>query len=119
VFWGLSVLWSCAIFWVSSQPGSQIPGGWFPEVGHFSEYLVLGGLLYGALGAGKPQRRAILVAVAIASLYGITDEFHQSFVPTRTPDVADWAMDTLGAAFGAAIAHGLAILRARSARSAE
>ncbi|MCX5731999.1 MAG: VanZ family protein, partial [Deltaproteobacteria bacterium] len=34
---------------------------------------------------------------------GATDEFHQSFVPGRNADVADWMADTLGAAAGAAI----------------
>ena len=37
-----------------------------------------------------------LVAVALASLYAVTDEFHQSFVPGRMCDPADWLTDTLG-----------------------
>lgn len=46
----------------------------------------------------------VLAAVVIASLYGITDEFHQSFVPGRMSDPADWFTDTCGAALGAAVA---------------
>ena len=42
--------------------------------------------------------------MALASLYGATDEFHQSFVPGRDSDVLDWVADTLGAALGAASA---------------
>ena len=33
--------------------------------------------------------------------YGISDEFHQSFVPGRTPDVLDWLADTSGALLAA------------------
>lgn len=46
-----------------------------------------------------------LAAVAIASLYGVTDEFHQSFVPDRACDPVDWLVDTAGAALGAVIAR--------------
>ncbi|MDR0991105.1 MAG: VanZ family protein [Propionibacteriaceae bacterium] len=39
-------------------------------------------------------------AVVLASLYGVTDEFHQSFVPGRSPDPKDWMVDTIGAICG-------------------
>lgn len=32
-----------------------------------------------------------------ASFYGVTDEFHQSFVVGRQADVWDWLADTIGA----------------------
>jgi VanZ family protein len=41
--------------------------------------------------------QAFVATVVFASLYGITDEFHQRFVPGRTPDVLDWVADTTGA----------------------
>lgn len=74
---------------------------------HFTEYLIFGVLLVLAarrtwpmLGWGK----LALVAVVFASLYAVTDEFHQSFVPGRMCDAADWLTDTLGAALGASAA---------------
>jgi hypothetical protein len=117
VFWGLAVAWAGVIFWLSSQPGSQLPGRFPSEVGHFSAYFILAALLYAALRADGRQGRAILFAIVIASVYGISDEFHQSFVPARTPDVADWVMDTFGAACGAVVVHALSTLRARKASS--
>jgi VanZ family protein len=33
----------------------------------------------------------------IASLYGASDELHQSFIPGRSPEIGDWVADTLGA----------------------
>lgn len=72
---------------------------------HAAEYAVLGGLLVPALRAvGLRPRVALLAAVVIASAFGASDEFHQSFVPGRSADVADWVADTLGAAVGALVA---------------
>ena len=43
----------------------------------------------------------VALAVACASLYGVTDELHQYFVPGRACDPADWLVDTCAAALGA------------------
>jgi VanZ family protein len=34
--------------------------------------------------------------VAAGSLYGVSDEIHQAFVPGRSSDVLDWMADTAG-----------------------
>jgi VanZ family protein len=91
------------IFWFSSRSGSQIPGR-FSELGHFGEYFIFGALLYWALRLSGRRDIAAAAALIVASLYGMSDEFHQHFVPTRTPDVMDWGVDTLGAACGILIA---------------
>lgn len=101
--WGLVSGWAAVIFAFSAIPGSNVPGS-YGSLAHFIEYAVLGGLLYFAFRCDQPRATALLLAVAGASLYGITDEFHQSFVPMRVPDVRDWAMDTLGAIAGATTA---------------
>jgi len=36
----------------------------------------------------------------IVSLYGFTDEFHQSFTPGREPRIRDVIIDTIGGALG-------------------
>ena len=63
--------------------------------------------LYSVLGAalawGRARSGASLahvVLLAIGALYGMTDEWHQMFVPGRQPDVADWIADVLGVAIG-------------------
>jgi len=43
----------------------------------------------------------VLLATVITSLYGATDELHQSFVPERMADIRDWVADTLGGLLGA------------------
>ena len=41
--------------------------------------------------------------VALGALYGISDEFHQIFVPERTAEIADAVCDFFGSAAGAAV----------------
>ncbi len=66
--------------------------------------LVYGGLaafVVRALAGGWRQRvtwTTAIVAMLIAVLYGVSDEFHQSFVPNRQSDVRDVVADTVGAA---------------------
>jgi len=108
--WVAVTLWAAAIFTVSARPGSTLPGG-FSVQGHLGEYFVLGALLFWALSARRPEWDAVVLAVILASLYGVTDEVHQHFVAMRTPDVTDWGLDTLGAFLGAMTAYGLVRLR--------
>ncbi len=97
LLWAACAAWAAAIFAVSSVPGSRIPGK-YGEVAHFTEYAILASLLYGALRVDNSPARSAWLALAVASGYAITDEFHQSFVPLRTPDPIDWLTDTAGAA---------------------
>lgn len=92
------------IFTFSSvpDPGGP-PGGMSDKSAHFLAYAVLGASLIRALAAGgvsetTPQR--MLAATLLATLYGITDELHQAFVPGRTPDWRDVVADMAGAAGG-------------------
>ena len=43
---------------------------------------------------------AVLVAIVISSLYGVSDEYHQLFVPGRTFDVFDMLADAIGSVVG-------------------
>lgn len=99
-----ALAWMGAIFGLSSLPGSAVPGR-FGTLAHFVMYAVLGALYLIALPTPRQRWRAVIVAVALASLYGVTDEFHQSFVPGRTPDVVDWLVDTAGATTAAIALH--------------
>jgi VanZ family protein len=102
--WAIVIAWATAIFLVSSVPGSELPGFLPPEIGHLGEYFIFGGLLYLALRVDLTAGRALVLAVLIASAYGVTDEFHQRFVVMRTPDVYDWVLDTVAALAGAWLA---------------
>lgn len=78
-------------------------------VGHLLEFCALGAALANALRWHVPRGRAAALAVAAASLYGVTDELHQLLVPGRSCDAADWLVDTVAAALGALIVY--AVLR--------
>ncbi len=48
--------------------------------------------------AARPllARRAAPIAFVVAVLYAVSDEFHQSFVPGRYPDIRDILVDAAG-----------------------
>ena len=66
---------------------------------HLTEYFILSILLVRALRAGERgwSLRWALWAVAIAAGYSALDEFHQSFVASRTASPWDSLIDTVGA----------------------
>ncbi len=110
--WLPALVWAGVIFALSALPGSNLPGGWSVE-GHLAVYAVLGVLVWFALGGSASGIRGVVLAIAIASAYGITDEFHQSFVPQRNPDVLDWLTDTVGATIAVVSAYAIATRRAK------
>lgn len=119
--WLPAVAQMAAIFAASSiQNLGELPGGVSPDFGHFVGYALLGGLLARALAdaraAGLTTRVAALAWLASA-VYGATDEFHQSFVPGRTPDVNDWLVDIAGAAVAVVACRALAAAIARRRQS--
>jgi VanZ family protein len=93
-----------AIFVASSLSQlPSLPGGLTNHTGHFVGYALLGALLLRALAharwSGVTRYTAILAWLGSVA-YGITDEMHQAFVPTRTPALDDLAADAIGAAVG-------------------
>ena len=104
------ILWALVIFTFSSFPTPPVPrlGIRFEDKW---QHLVA----YGLLGylAGRAfffqnryfflSRRPILMAVLFGVLYGISDEFHQYFVPGRFTDIYDVIADGIGALLGAGL----------------
>jgi len=95
-----------AIFLVSSQPGDQLI---LPELLNFDKFWHL--LEYGILAVAclfachqarhHSQTAIALGVVLFATLYGVSDEFHQSFVPLRDASLGDVIADFLGATIAA------------------
>jgi VanZ like family len=110
--WGPVALQMALIFAASSIPElGALPGGMSDKSGHGIGYGILGAVLVRALAGGRLNgitwRRAGL-AVLLATLYGVSDEFHQSFVPGRSPDRFDVLADCLGAALTVVVIAGVA-----------
>lgn len=101
--WIPSIIWMGVIFYLSSRTGSDLQG-MFPfldsfNFGHLIAYFILSLLFYWALQAHSVKARVDirLIAVGLSVLYGLTDEWHQSFVPSRSPDPMDILNDFIGA----------------------
>jgi VanZ family protein len=124
-YWGPLVVWLAAIFYFSTDAMSAprtsrflgpllqwlLPGA-SPETiyvahvavrkgGHVAEYALLALLAFRAVRAESAARfRAswALSAFAIAVGFAFVDEYHQTFVSTRTGNLGDVAIDAAGAA---------------------
>jgi VanZ family protein len=117
-YWGPVCGYAGLIFYLSAQAH---PEEHMPFVTHFSdkvlhavEYAVLGALCYRALrGSGHDvwKLQAIPAAILLASLYGVSDEVHQAFVPFRDSNWLDWLADTVGAVIGVTVMHRVLSLR--------
>ncbi len=102
------------LFALSSVPDTKRDTGieqYFPPPSvqnalHIPAYAGLSFLLW--RGLRGPRRRAALLAAALATAYGVTDEIHQMFVVGRTASVTD----ALANALGAFAVAGWAFLRA-------
>lgn len=103
--WALTIIYAGIIFYFSAQvnPLGYIPGFiTIPSIfKHVAEYTGLGFLLFASfLGIGKGKKASLILAVAIAAIYGLSDEVHQYFVPGRVYDIVDWAADATGGIIG-------------------
>ena len=105
LYWLPLILYCLFIYIQSANPSpDQIPSfRFFDKVLHFTAYGIMGILFYRAyqtLRIKNNIQMLMLLSVVSASLYGISDEIHQSFVPFREAEVADVIADILGAVGG-------------------
>lgn len=104
--WGPAAGQMALIFALSSLSDAPLPDGLSDHAGHGIGYAmlsacVLWGLSGGHLARATAGRTALAVLWAVA--YGLTDEFHQSFVPGRTAAWDDIGADVRGALIGVAL----------------
>ena len=82
---------------------------------HFAAYAVMGILFYRAyqtLTIKNNPKALVMLSMISASLYGISDEIHQFFVPARYGSFSDVIADMIGAVCGVAIYHWWLMARA-------
>ncbi len=107
--WGPAILVMVIIFFASDTPGSDLPkfGAWdffAKKGGHMMGYALLASAYFHGLNKGrKATVLQFMAAVCLACLYAVSDEFHQSFTPGRTPSLYDVCIDTAGAGIGLSI----------------
>lgn len=132
-YWVPVLLWMSFIYWMStdtfaSENTSRIiepilrflmPSitpekaalihGVIRKLGHVTEYFILGILLFRAFRRDSKELlgwRWAFYSVLVVMLYAASDEFHQSFVSTRTASLFDVGIDTLGGI----LAQGVSVL---------
>jgi VanZ family protein len=104
--WGPALAVMLLIFLASETPGNDLPE--FGKIdmgvkkgGHMTGYALLSlAYLQGLTGRNWAARRRVALAVLLAILYAITDEFHQSFTPGRHSSIMDVGIDAIGALLG-------------------
>jgi VanZ family protein len=105
-FSALAALHAAFIFWLSSRPFPEpsvwnVPG--LDKIVHAMLYSILAVFIFGALYRGQGQLRLkydFILPILWATLYGLSDEVHQLFVPTRSFDPLDVLADASGAVLG-------------------
>lgn len=106
----LGLLFYCAlIFYLSHRNDYPQTLPWYPDrlpdphlVAHFLLYAGLSVVVwidFRAETTGILKRNAMAATVIFCAFYGLSDEFHQLFVPLRKFELRDLAMDTLGPVF--------------------
>jgi VanZ family protein len=113
-----AIAYMAVIFVLSSRP----PPRAVTDLGvrdtflHLVEYAVLGFLLarlVAVLRGDVSLAITVCLPAVLGTLYGLSDEWHQSFVPGRDASSADAVMDAAGAFLGA-LAHWVLVRASRS-----
>lgn len=97
------------IFFLSGQPAGNLP--FFGEydvlikkLGHATGYALLGLAYYYALPPRLRVGYRWTLALLMAVLFALSDEFHQSFVEGRNSSLVDVLIDTAGAGIALTLA---------------
>ncbi len=107
------LLTMAVIFYLSHQQGDSFS---LPDIANIDKllhcllYTALGLAVFFALPPSWRQRHPFLASGAVVLFclcYGLTDEFHQSFIPGRDSSMADVGADTIGGCLAACISQGL------------
>jgi VanZ family protein len=104
-YWSPILVYCTLIYIQTSYPSpEEIPSKpYLDKVLHFAAYALLSALFLRALKTLpiKDNIRLIMIlGITLSSLYGISDEIHQHYVPYRNADIADALADIIGSIFG-------------------
>jgi VanZ family protein len=105
ICWLPLIIFCLAIYIQSGQPSPErIPDVHFlDKILHFGAYGLLGVLFFRAyetLPLKNSKNLLILISIGSATLYGISDEIHQYFVPFRQADIMDAVANAIGSICG-------------------
>lgn len=108
VAWAPAVAYM-ALIWVLSSLSNPLSVEELPfrdKGAHFLEYGMLAALFSHAFFGTRGNRRAattFALALGCSVVFGLTDEIHQAYVPSRHASASDFAADALGSLLGAVL----------------
>jgi VanZ family protein len=103
LYLSMLAVWVALTFTLTSIPNPEF-GAFFPgadKLAHFGFYGVMGFLF--ALWrreVGTGAAAAVVWGAIFVALLGAVDEFHQQWIPGRSMDLIDWALDFAGGTVG-------------------
>ena len=104
-YWFPILIYCLLIFIQSSYPSiksvPELP--YIDKVLHFFAYALLGALFLRAFKTTRIKNKlklVLILSVLFSSLYGVSDEIHQYFIPYRNADLMDVLADLLGSIMG-------------------
>jgi VanZ family protein len=96
----LFFLYCLFIYWLSDQSSLPVPMlfAYQDKIHHAVAYFIMGLLAWRSFKHFVHSPILLpLLSIIFCSVYGVSDEWHQSFVEGRSSDIADWVADTIGA----------------------
>ncbi len=98
--WGAFLFWLGLIFYLSTRPAFVVSQQGTIDnlahiLAHMTEYGILAALSYNLFSLyfqSKPE----IISFVFSSFYALTDEYHQSFVPSRDSSWQDILCDVTG-----------------------
>lgn len=101
ISWIITIVIAGVIFYISSltfAKGYGKGGSINATLYHIFAFFFLAFFLLISLIKGE-NKKLLLIGIVIGILYGISDEFHQSFVPGRYSSFGDVLLDVIGILF--------------------
>ena len=101
ILWLITIGYMSIIFYLSSRNFNlpELPAN-SDKIAHVCLYFPLAFLFYLSLNRSGIKRYVFLATVILTFSYGVTDEFHQSFVPGRDSSIGDALADFVGVLLG-------------------
>ena len=105
VYWLPILIYCLLIFTQSSYPAPESVPDWpyLDKLLHIAAYALMGALFFRAfrtLRIKNQLKLVMILSILLSSLYGVSDEIHQHFVPFRNADLMDVLADMGGSIIG-------------------
>ncbi len=97
-----AIVFAIVFFLLSHTPHPEFPRigiEWEDKIAHFIAYFLFGITLILFILSNSKRfdfRWIALLTIILGSFYGLSDEFHQYFIPGRDAEFLDWIADILG-----------------------